>query len=110
MSFWQNVENELLYKNMSRKELAGKASFAVSGISLGLAHNSIPNADVAVRIAVVLGVSVEYLVTGKDSHITPKENAEIIHHITSDLQKLDKYDLSSISSLVRRMAEKQSHY
>ena len=106
MSFWQNVESELLYKNISRKELAEKASFAVSGISLGLAHNSIPNADVAVRIAQVLETSVEYLITGKESHVLPKENAEIIHHITTDLQKLDKYDLSSVSILVKRMAEK----
>mgnify|MGYP002868789037 CR=1 FL=1 len=106
MSFWQNVEAELLYKNISRKELAEKASFAVSGISLGLAHNSIPNADVAVRIAQVLETSVEYLITGKESPAMPKENAEIIHHITSDLQKLDKYDLSSVSILVKRMAEK----
>ena len=106
MSFWQNVENELNYKNISRKELSEKASFAVSGISLGLSHNSIPNADIAVRIAQVLGTSVEYLVTGKESRSLPKENAELIHHITSELQKLDRYDLVSVSALVKRMAEK----
>lgn len=106
MSFWQNVETELSYKNISRKELAENASFAVSGISLGLAHNSIPNADVAVRIAHFLGVSVEYLVTGKDRDTVPKENAELIHHINTDLQKLDRYDLVSLSTLIKRMAEK----
>lgn len=106
MSFWQNVESELSYKNMSRKELAEKASFAVSGISLGLSHNSIPNADVAVRIARALEVSVEYLVTGKGSQTAPKENADVIQHITQDLLRLDRYDLLSISNLARRMAEK----
>ena len=108
MSFWQNVENELLYKNMSREELAEKASFAVSGISLGLSHDSIPYADVAVRIANVLDVSVEYLITGQDSHTIPKEETAIIQHINSDLQKLDKYDLESVLLMINRLAQKQT--
>lgn len=107
MSFWQNVENELSYKNMSRKELAEKASFAVSGISLGLSHNSIPNADVAVRISQVLETSVEYLVTGEERQTLSKENSELIHRINSNLKKLDKYDLTSILTLAKRMAEKK---
>ena len=67
MAFWQNVENELNYKNMSRRELAEKAAFAVSGISLGLSNKSVPSADLAVRIAEVLGVSTEYLVQTRNS-------------------------------------------
>ena len=106
MSFWRNVESELQYKNMTRKELAERAGFAVSGISLGLTHNSVPNADVAVRIAEVLGVSAEYLVTGKERNILCKENADIIRHITADLRVLDRYDLESLSALVKRMSEK----
>ncbi|MBQ8013251.1 MAG: helix-turn-helix domain-containing protein [Treponema sp.] len=105
MSFWQNVENELIYKNISRKELAEKASFAVSGISLGLAHNSIPNADVAVRIAEVLDVSTEYLVTGKEKNISSKENAALIQHIVSDMKKLSQYDLETLAILAKRMAK-----
>lgn len=106
MSFWRNVESELQYKNMTRKELAERAGFAVSGMSLGLTHNSVPNADVAVRIAEVLGVSAEYLVTGMERNIPCKENADVIRHITADLRVLDRYDLESLSALVKRMSEK----
>ena len=106
MSFWQNVENELKYKNISRKELADRASFAVSGISLGLSHDSVPSADVAVRIAEVLGVSVEYLVTGREPVDIPKENVTMVHRVMMNLRKLDKYDLESIHLLTKRMAEK----
>lgn len=60
MSFWQNVENELQYQNISRKELAAKAGFAVSGISLGINNGNVPNAELAVKIADVLGVSACY--------------------------------------------------
>ena len=54
MSFWQNVENELQYQNISRKELAARAGFAVSGISLGINNGNVPNAELAVKIADVL--------------------------------------------------------
>lgn len=108
MSFWRNVENELQYKNMTRKELAERANFAVSGMSLGIARDSVPNADVAVRIAEVLDVSVEYLVTGKEHGISAKQNADIIRRMTNDLQKLDRYDLATISILIKRVVEKGS--
>ncbi|MGN0728537.1 helix-turn-helix domain-containing protein [Treponema sp.] len=65
MNFWENVEKIREYKEISRKELALRADFSLNSISTGIARNSIPLADVACRIADVLGVSVEFLVTGK---------------------------------------------
>lgn len=67
MGFWHNVEYVREFKNITRKELALKANFSLNSISAGIARDSVPSADVAVRIAEVLGVSVKYLVTGKDS-------------------------------------------
>ena len=67
MNFWENVERIREYKEISRKELAIRANFSLNSISTGIARNSIPLADVACRIADVLGVSVEFLVTGKTS-------------------------------------------
>lgn len=94
MSFWQNVEDEREYQNMSRKELAQKAHFAVSGISLGLAHNSVPSADVAVRIANILHVSVEYLVTGTESNAASHKaqnqaDVRLFHKYAKTLRSLD---------------------
>ncbi|MCM1322109.1 MAG: helix-turn-helix domain-containing protein [Bacteroides sp.] len=65
MSFWENVEKIREYKDIPRKELAYRADFSLNSISTGIARNSVPLADVACRIAQVLGVSVEFLVTGK---------------------------------------------
>lgn len=67
MNFWENVERIREYKEISRKELSIRANFSLNSISTGIARNSIPLADVACRIADVLGVSVEFLVTGKTS-------------------------------------------
>ena len=46
---------------------AACAGFDASNITKGIKNNNIPSAETAVKIAERLGVSVEYLVTGKDS-------------------------------------------
>lgn len=100
MSFWKNVESEREFKNISRKELAAKANFAVSGISLGLSHDSFPSADVAVRIADVLDVSVEYLVKGTDDK---KSLSPQIVHLVSSMRDLSDFDIETLQILVDRM-------
>lgn len=106
MSFWRNVEAELEYKNMSRKELAQKARFAVSGMSLGLQNNSMPSVDVAVRIADALDVSVEYLVTGTEKKFCQQANSKQFFHLINVLSKLSLYDLNTIHILATRMLER----
>ena len=69
MGFKENLKSELLYSGMMVKELS-----AITGIKRHTldnylnTHNSIPNAEAAVKIAQALGTTVEYLVTGKDSY------------------------------------------
>lgn len=77
MNFWEVVDLEREYKNISRKELAYLANFSVNSIPTGIARGSIPAADVAYRIAKVLGVSVEYLLLGGETKNQPidKENS-----------------------------------
>ena len=109
MGFKENLKAELSFKNMMVKELSDKTDINKSTLDNYLRDkHSSPTVENAVKIAQALGVSVEYLVTGKDSHIISKENIDIIYHLTSDLQRLDKYDLLSLSHLIKRMAEKSS--
>ena len=67
MGFKENLKSELIYSGIMVKELS-----AITGIKKHTldnylnTHNSIPNADTAVKIARALGVSVEYLVTGTE--------------------------------------------
>lgn len=94
MSFWENVENIREYKNIPRKELAYKADFSLNSISTGIARDSIPLADVACRIANVLGVTVEFLVTGKarkDGIENLYEDAKIEKQIDIKKANLAKY-------------------
>jgi len=68
MGFNENLKGELEYKGMPVKELAHKTGIPKQTIDKYLLSNgSMPPADRAVSIARVLGVSVEYLVTGRDT-------------------------------------------
>lgn len=66
-SFWDNVAVELDYLGMTNKALAEKVGITASNIGKGQKQASCPAADTAIRIAKVLNVSVEYLVTGSDT-------------------------------------------
>ena len=59
MSFWENVEEELKFQNKTRKQLAKAVGFDTTTISKGLTKQSIPSADVALKIAYFLNLFVE---------------------------------------------------
>jgi len=52
--------------SLSQKELAEKIGIRRPSISDWKKNKSFPYADVAVKIAKILGVSVEFLITGED--------------------------------------------
>lgn len=66
MNFWERVDELLKEQNLTRKALAITAHFDVSNIAKGIKNNNIPSADTALKIAQILGTSVEYLLTGTD--------------------------------------------
>lgn len=125
MNFWETVDWEREYKNLSRKELAYKAGFSLNCISTGIARGSIPAADVAYRIAKVLGVSVEYLLLGGDSQTVQssqetqktKINSEVIerskkyikyYELIDNFEKLPENIQKSVLSLIQEMNKNPS--
>jgi transcriptional regulator with XRE-family HTH domain len=67
MGFKENLKSELIYSGMMVKELCAKTGIKRHTLDNYLnTHNSLPNAETAVKIARTLGVSVEYLVTGTE--------------------------------------------
>jgi transcriptional regulator with XRE-family HTH domain len=68
MGFKENLKGQLSFSGMYVKELATLSGIKKQTIDSYLNVNGcMPSADAAVAIAKVLGVSVEYLVTGKES-------------------------------------------
>ena len=65
-SFWINVKKVLLYKNLEIKELAFRAGVPYSTIINGMNTNSMPHADLALKISKILNTSIEALLGESD--------------------------------------------
>ena len=112
MNFWNVVIDELEFQNKTRKWLAAEASFDVSTIGTGLKRESIPQVDLALRIAKALNVPVEYLVTGKTTTTTQTESIDIdVHkyhkysHLLENLENLPEKNRNAISKMIEEMAQ-----
>lgn len=64
--FRKNLRDELAYQDLTVKELAAKSGVAKGALDCYVGKQaSVPPATTAVKIARALGVSVEYLVSGR---------------------------------------------
>ena len=92
MGFKDNLKFELLNSGMLVKELAAKSGVNKFSLDNYLnARGQIPSVEVAVKIANSLGVSVEYLVTGKDSKIPQLSyEARTIGRLSEQLNENDR--------------------
>ena len=89
MTFWENVDSELNFIGMERKELGQKAGFPESYISKGIARKSCPSAELALKIADALNVSIEKLVTGTDRKTSSKDS--ISPDLRAMITKMNKF-------------------
>ena len=101
MGFKENLKSELIYTGILVKELSAMTKIKKHTLDNYLnTHNSIPNAEGAVKIARALGVTVEYLVTGKEEKLRKTKPP-----LTPDMQLL--VDVAEkLSSKNRRLAIK----
>ena len=100
MNFWERVDDLLDRTGINKKTLAYDAGFDVSNITKGIKNNNIPSAETAVKIAQVLGVSVEYLVNGVDSSF-PKTLKPEVAEIVEEINHLEKEDLEAIKYIIK---------
>ena len=103
MDFRSRLRDEIEYSGMLYKEVAAKAGITKSTMDSYVgAQGSIPSADIAVRLAQALGVSVEYLVTGKGSENSiSKRDCRII----DCLRKLPDKQRKALEQYIETLAE-----
>jgi len=91
MGFAENLRAELDYSGMLLKELS-----ALSGVNLNTLNNylgkkgQIPSVEAAVKIARVLGVSVEFLVLGEEAAGEIAKTTGEVRAITRIARQLDE--------------------
>ncbi len=92
VGFWNNVLAELDYLGMTNKALAEKAGFDASNIGRGIKLGSAPSVETAVKIAKILNVSVEYLVSGTDETLKKSRSQtelQLFHKYARTIYALD---------------------
>lgn len=107
--FWKRVDDELDYLGINRTYLANKCGFSLTNIGQGIKLGSTPSADTAVKIAKVLNVSVEYLVTGENPSLK-NEGVDIKKYreyssLISQLDSLPENQKELVKSIVTKMSE-----
>jgi transcriptional regulator with XRE-family HTH domain len=110
MGFKENLKAELSYQGMLVKELSALSGIKKHTIDNYLnTHNSIPSAEAAVRIAQVLGVSVEYLVTGKEAGPGGRLSspASALRPILQSVEGLDEKYRKIALALLRALKKEQ---
>lgn len=100
--FWNNVKEELDYKDMSQKELSASTDISYNTLQSWITKDRLPDAQDAVKIAKALNVSVEKLVTGKEdiSKDLNKETNELLH----DIRHLSTEDFKIAKTIIHRLS------
>jgi transcriptional regulator with XRE-family HTH domain len=92
MDFRSRLRDQIDYLGLHDKEVAAKAGITKRAIDTYVgSRGCMPSADVAVRLAKVLGVTVEWLVTGENEIKTDEDIQSLIHyfsHLTDRDKKL----------------------
>ncbi|GHV62639.1 hypothetical protein AGMMS49587_10070 [Spirochaetia bacterium] len=109
INFKKNLRAELDYLDLTVKELSALTDISKGTLDCYLGQReSMPPADIAVKIANVLGVSVEYLVTGKYEKPILLYNSTIrsILQILLELNEKDNETILGLAKVLKNQAEK----
>jgi transcriptional regulator with XRE-family HTH domain len=110
MGFRENLKAQLKYSDMLVKELAAKSGLKKQRIDSYLRKDGYePSAETAVKIAQALGLSVEYLVTGREIHYIRQERLNLpfdVKNINQDLFKLNVKDRKVVSAVIQSLIER----
>jgi transcriptional regulator with XRE-family HTH domain len=108
-NFSQRLRSEIEYIGLNRKEFAAKTGIKKRALDAYLgAQQSMPPADTAVKIAAALGLSVEYLVTGKEYKQTVDISPYLQYRdILDDLAVLPDGILEPIKAVIKAFADNE---
>jgi transcriptional regulator with XRE-family HTH domain len=105
-SFSDRLRSEIEYACFNQKEFAAKAGIKKRALDAYLGvQKSMPPADIAVKIASVLGLTVEYLVTGRKTRDTTGISKYLrFRDVIDDLSVIPDEVLMPIKLMIKSVA------
>ena len=105
-SFGTRLREEIEYMGISQRELAERAGIKKRALDMYVGYReSMPPADVAVRLAKALNVTVEYLVTGEKTKSAYKVEK---NSIEKDLEKIPVGERQVFEAAIHLYAENKN--
>ena len=105
MDFRTRLREQIEYVGLLDKEVAARAGITKHAMDTYVGTRAcIPSADVAVRLAKVLGVSVEWLINGESEEIHESASQSLLHCF-SQLNPHDKKILLEIAKAMCNLTE-----
>lgn len=91
MTIVQRIDKIRKQKNISREDITSSCKISKSSFPTWSARGTIPPADVAIKIAWYLGVSVEWLITGHDPEGLTEDDRKILdmYHLLDERDRED---------------------
>ncbi len=107
MTITERIFVQLLQKNIVQKDFASQIGVNEKTLSAWKRNNSLPPADKLSKISDCLGVSLDYLITGKEKSPTlPKDELELLRHYKR-LPHDEKISLISRAEAIADVYEEQ---
>lgn len=103
MGFWKNVENELKYRGISRKELALSIEMNEQSLHKAIERDSEVSAIIAIKIARFLHVSLETLLEIENLKTKNTYTSPEAKKIAQDYTELSIRDQELIKCLIEKM-------
>lgn len=103
MGFWKNVENELKYRGISRKELALSIEMKEQNLHKAIERDSEVSAIIAIKIARFLHVSLETLLEIENLKTENTYTSPEAKKIAQDYTELSIRDQELIKCLIEKM-------
>lgn len=104
MDFRSRLREEIEFSGLLDKEVASKAGITKRALDSYVGSQaSMPSAEVAVKLAKVLGVSVEYLVTGNEESPIDDTVRSKLNYLSHLFLQLDDKDQHIILTLAKEL-------
>jgi len=106
--FYRRINIRLAEIGHKRPWLLAQAGIKPSTWSSWERNSRVPPADRALAIAEALGVSVEYLLTGKETAFDMRQSDPLVPQIFNQLKALGSSQLKELLAIVTRMRLQES--
>ncbi len=101
--FYKRIQLRLVELDRKRPWLLTKAGVKPSTWSSWEKHERVPPADRALAIADALGVSLEFLITGRETTFDMRQSNPLVLQIFNQLKSLDERQLQEVLTRVNSM-------